>query len=294
MKNKQSIGVIMIIFTALLWSSNAPFVRWISLDAFTVAGIRALIAGVVLLPFARPKKINFNWYFLGFILCFFALTFGIIVALKTTSSAIALGMQYTSCILLFLISKPKRNDFAITRIWPMLLILVGVVISMCAKTKGSTLLGNLIALSTCFSFAGLTWFAKKLNTDNPIGLSSISNLILGVVALIIARPSGETLLKVQTSEWLVLVYLGVFQMGISYALYYSGLRFVSSTTASMIAPLEMILGPIWTAIFLNEIPDLIGLIGFIIVIIGVVGEAIMMAYREKKQKNENDKKTEKT
>lgn len=285
MKNKQSIGVIMIVFAALLWSSNAPLIRWISLDAFTVAGIRSLIAGFMLLPFFRPNRINFNWYFLGFIGCFAALTFGIIVAIKTTSSAIALGMQYTSCIWLFIMSRPKRKEFLLSRIWPMILLVAGVIVSMCSKTEGISFYGNLIAISTSFSFAGLTWFAKKVNTDNPIGLSSISNLVIGIVSLFIARPSINTLTQIQTSEWIVLIYLGVFQIGVSYSLYYSGLRFVAGATASMIAPLEMILGPVWTAIFLSEIPDLIGLIGFVVVVIGVLGEAIMTARCEKEKKS---------
>jgi len=274
---KSTLGTIMVLFAALLWSSNAPFVRWLKFDAFTLAGIRSLIAGVVLLPFLRPKKIKFNLYFLGFVLCFIAVTFGIIVALKTTSSAIALGMQYTSCIWLFLLDKPKKKDFAIKRIFPMLLLIAGVVVSMCSTSKGVTLVGNLIALSTSFTFAGLTWFAKKIGTDNPIGLSALSNLTVGVIALIIARPTVLLFSSVTAIEWVVLVYLGVFQIGAAYALYYSGLRFTSGATASMLAPLEMILGPVWTAIFLGELPDLIGLIGFIIVIIGVLSEAVVSA-----------------
>lgn len=286
--SKQNLGKIMILIAALLWSSNAPFVRWISLDAFTVAGIRSIIAGLVLLPFFRPKRIKFNLYFLGFLVCFAGVTFGIIVALKTTSSSIALGMQYTSCIWLFLLAKPKKRDFRFARIFPMLLLIVGVVISMCSKTKGTTLLGNIIALSTSFSFAGLTWFAKKINTDNPLGLSSISNLVIGAIALLIARPSVSTFSEIPLTEWLVLLYLGVFQIGAAYALYYSGLRFVSGTTASMIAPLEMILGPVWTAIFLGEIPDIVGLIGFIVVIIGVLGEALVAGRTSNKIKEETE------
>ena len=285
MSSSKTKGIIMVLIAALLWSSNAPFVRWISLDAFSVAGVRGLVAGVVLLPFLRLKRISFNKYFVGFLVCFAALTFGIITALKTTSSAIALGMQYTSCLWLFLLAKPKKEDFNLKRLFPLILVLLGVIITMFSTAKGITLLGNIIAISTSFSFAGLTYFAKKLNTDNPIGLSSLSNLIVGVVAIFIAKPTLQIVSNVQFSEWAVLLYLGVFQIGASYALYYSGLKFISAGTASMIAPLEMILGPVWTLIFLGEMPDLIGAVGFIIVIAGVISEAIVSAKHDKYGKN---------
>lgn len=275
MKNKNTAGVLMVLGAALLWSSNAPFVRWISLDAITVAGIRSIIAAMVLLPFLRPKQLRLNRYFFGFLACFVAITFGIIIGLKTTSSAIAVGMQYTSCLWLFLLAKPQRADLHPRRTWPMLLILVGAAVSMLSRAAGVTMLGNLVALSTSFSFAGMTWFAKKLDTDNPIGLAAVANLAMGILALLIARPAPSMLLQLETAEWLVLLYLGVFQIGISYSLYYSGLRFTSAATAAMLCPLEMILGPIWTAIFLQEYPDTVGFIGFLAVTVGVLGEAIL-------------------
>ena len=274
-QNKNTLGVLMVLGAALLWSSNAPFVRWISLDAVTVAGIRSTIAAIVLLPFLRLKQIKLNRYFFGFLACFLAITFGIIIGLKTTSSAIAVGMQYTSCLWLFLLAKPKKADLHPRRTWPMLLVLMGAVISMFSTAAGVTLLGNLVALSTSFSFAGMTWFAKKLNTENPVGLAALSNLVMGIVALAISRPAPSMLMQLPTAEWLVLLYLGVFQIGISYSLYYSGLRFTTAATASMLCPLEMILGPIWTAIFLQEYPDIIGLIGFVTVTVGVLGEAFL-------------------
>lgn len=284
-KNKTTVGTVMILFAALLWSSNAPFVRWITLGPFAVAAIRSLIAGLVLLFFLRPRQIKWNRYFWGFFICFAALTLGVIVAIKTTSSSIALGMQYTGCIWLFLLAKPKKKDFSIKNIWPMLLLLCGVAVSMFSKADGITPLGNLVAISTSFSFAGMTYFAKKLNCQNPIGLSCVSNLLLAVltaiIALIFETDSITNLTQIQPVEWAVLLYLGIFQIGMSYALYYSGLRYTSVTTASLLCPLEMILGPVWTAVFLSEIPDTVGLIGFLIVTVGVLGEAVLSVIRHR-------------
>ena len=279
--NGKYSGVIMILFAAILWSSNAPFIRYLSLQGIEVVAFRAVLAGLALLPFLRIKKIKISWYLLGYIVCFAGLVFGVVMALKMTSSAIAIGMQYISCLWLFLISKPKGKDFRISRIWPMLVLIIGVVITFFSSGEGVTLEGNLIALSTSFTFAGSTWFAKKINTDNAMGLSCLGNLFAGVIAMIIVSPTWQFVSQIQLTEWMILLYLAIFQTGLAYTLYYIGLKHVSSTTASTIAPTEMILAPIWTAIFLGEIPDLFGFIGFLLVVAGVIGESIVSSRANK-------------
>ena len=280
-KNKAQLGALMVLAAGLLWSTNAPFVSWLTVDAFTVAGLRSLIAGIVLIPFFRPAKIRWGRDLLCFLLCFTALTIGVIFSIKTTSAPIAVGMQYTSGLWLFLYSRPKKKDLILSKIWPLLVLSIGVVISMFSKADGVTMLGNIVALTTGLSFAGMTHFAKKINTDNPIGLSCLSNLFVGVIALCIAHPAPSVLFGIDLPQWLVLLYLGAFQIGAAYSLYYSGLRHTEPSTATMLAPLEMILAPVWTALFLQKYPDMVGLIGFILVIIGVMGEAIRTSRTEK-------------
>ena len=61
-----------------------------------------------------------------------------------------------------------------------------------------------------------------------------------------------------------------------------GVRHISSKTAGMLAPIEMVLAPTWVALFLGEWTDTVGLIGFVIVIIGVIGE-VMVVSKESKE-----------
>ena len=105
----------MILIAALLWSTNAPFVRWLTIDGLTLAGLRSLIAGLILLPFLRPSKLRFNREFAAFLVCFVLVPVGIVLAIKSTSAPIAVGMQYTSGLWLFLASRPKKNDLAVSR-----------------------------------------------------------------------------------------------------------------------------------------------------------------------------------
>ena len=103
-RNSQTEGTVLALMAALLWSTNAPLIKSLSLDATLVAGMRALIAGVVLLPFLRPKKIKWGLPVVSMMVFFTLQSLFIVVALQKTSAAIAVGMQYTAPVWLYPVS----------------------------------------------------------------------------------------------------------------------------------------------------------------------------------------------
>jgi len=279
-KNTAKTGVLLVILGAFLWSTSAPLVRWLNVDSFTVVALRAFFACMALLPFLRLSKIVWNKTLICFLFCYLALGIGIIVGLNNTSTPIAIGMQFTACIWLFLLARPSRNALRLGNTWPLLVLIAGVGISMLSRADDVTLFGNLVALSTSFSFAGVTYFAKKMSSTNPAGLSCISNLFVALVVFVfIQQPSYSLLSGISGLEWGVLVFLGAFQIGLAFSCYYAGLLYIEAKTAAMFAPLEMILAPLWVALFLRQYPDMIGLLGFVLVIVGVFGEALLSARR---------------
>jgi len=72
-----------------------------------------------------------------------------------------------------------------------------------------------------------------------------------------------------------MLILGIVQIGGGYAFYNLGIQRVTPQKASIIALWEMILGPVWVALFLQEYPSVPVLVGFIIVLIGIVLDARM-------------------
>ena len=89
---------------AFFWSLNSPLIKFIEVDAFMTCGLRSLIAGIVLLPFLRPKKIKWNLWLVVYLIAYCGLTVSIVLALRKTSAPIAIGMQYASIIWLFLVT----------------------------------------------------------------------------------------------------------------------------------------------------------------------------------------------
>src|SRR5207253_7947530 len=73
---------------------------------------------------------------------------------------------------------------------------------------------------------------------------------------------------------LVLIYLGVVQMGIAYLLLARGLRFVPAAEASLISMLEPTLNPVWVYLGTGERPGPWAVLGGAIVLAAVSVRAL--------------------
>lgn len=266
-------GGMLVFLGAVFWSLNAPLVKFLNLDPYMMCGLRALIAGIALSAFIRPKKLNWNGWMVLYLVGYCALSLSIILALKMTSSPVAIGMQYTAVIWLFLIHWITSRRFDVHSFIPVCVILVGVVFFMCSGTDGSSMAGNLIALCEGVFFACMTIGAKKASGTNALGMTAVGSLFTGVVVLSAFPASTATISAMSTLDWTIMLLLGVVQIGCGYAFYNLGVQRVSPQKASVLALWEMILGPVWVMIFLKEYPSIPVVIGFVIILIGMLLDA---------------------
>ena len=287
MKKITVSGGMLVFLGAVFWSLNAPLIKFIELDALLTCGLRSVIAGFFLLPFLRPKKLNWSPWMLVHLAAHCALCVGIVLALRQTSAAIAVGMQYGSIVWLYvgtLVLSAKKGaadteqnrntdctekQVLIKRLLPVLLISAGVIVFMLSGLESSSMQGNLIALTESVSFALYTVGAKKAAGDNPLGLTALANLFTGFFVFLFLSPKFTDVLTLTAQEWVIMLILGIVQVGIGYALYNMGVRKTTPQKAAVIALWEMILGPVWVAIFLHEYPGLLVCIGFVIIIAGI-------------------------
>lgn len=270
MKKITLSGSVLVFLGAFFWSLNAPLVKFINMDSLLLCGMRSLIAGFTLLPFLRLKKLYWSPWMIVYLLCYCGLSVGIIFALSKTSAAIAIGMQYTSMIWLFLANLLLTRKLQKKLLIPVCMISFGVFLFMCSGFQGGSLAGNLIALTEGICFAGMSVGAKMSSGKNPLGLTALANLFTGFFVFLFLPPTFSDIGGVNGQEWIVLLILGVVQMGAGYSFYNLGVRKVTAQKASIIALWEMILGPVWVAIFLREYPSLLVVIGFVVIILGMV------------------------
>ena len=126
-----------ILLGAVLWSTNAPFFKILQVDAYLAVFIRASIAGVILLPTLRPRQLKWDASLLIMLLSYTGLCIGVVLAIRTTSTNIATGLQYTAPVWIFLLSWWRgKTKFSWRAHWPLLVLLAGLVVSMCSACRG--------------------------------------------------------------------------------------------------------------------------------------------------------------
>lgn len=270
MSKIRNSGTLLVFLGAVFWSLNAPLVKFLTADSLLICGLRSIIAGITLMPFIRWKRLNWTPWMAVYISSYCALCISIIIALSKTSAAIAVGMQYTATIWLFLANFVITRKFNKKAFWPVCVIFAGVVFFMCSGTDKSSSSGNTIALLEGIFFACMSVGAKKSAGTNPIGLTAIANLFTGIFVFVAFPSTAGYIGTLASTDWVVLLILGIIQIGAGYAFYNLGIQMISAQKASVIALWEMILGPVWVALFLKEYPSPIVLAGFVIILAGML------------------------
>lgn len=274
-------GGFLVFLGAAFWSLNSPLVKYLTLDSLLICGLRSLIAGIVLAAAIRPKQLKWNGWMAVYVCSYAGLCLSIILALGSTSAPVAIGMQYTAAIWLFLVNLLKTRRFYVQTFLPVLVIFIGVVFFMCSGGDTASQTGNLIALTEGVFFALMTVSAKKVAGTNPIGLTAVANLFTGIVTFLFFPGTLASMAVMTVLDWVIMLVLGVVQIGAGYACYNMGIQRVTAQKASVIALWEMILGPIWVALFLKEYPSPMVLTGFVIILIGMLLDAVMSGRQSK-------------
>ena len=275
MKRLSNCGGVLVFLGALFWSLNSPLVKYLSIDPLLIILLRSVIAGIVLLPFLRPKHLNWNPWILVYLISYACLTLGVVISLSMTAAPIATGMQYSSIIWFFLCDLWAVRRIRMKALIPAVVVFTGVVLFMCSGDgQSSDPLGNLIALTEGVSFAFLTISSRKSAGSSPVGLVALANWFTALLVLPFIPQIESQLSAMSAQEWGIMLILGTVQVGLGYTFYNMGVLRVSAQRVSIIALWEVILGTLWVMLFLHEYPNRMVWIGFAVFLTGMVLDAL--------------------
>lgn len=273
MKNRY--GTLYILATALLWSTAGVCVKFIPWSAFSIACFRSICGALLFCAYMKKPHIRFNRHNITAALCMFLTGALYMSALKLTTAANAILLQYTAPIIIIAYSmifekkRPTKLDLITTAC-----VLVGCVLAFSDQVEGGSLLGNLIALASGFTFAGLMVFNRHPGTD-AMESQLLGNLMSVVVFLpfLLTEPN----ITPDPTVWLVAIAMGFLQYGLAHLLFGIGIKRTEPVTASIISTLEPICAPIWVFLILGEAPGIPALIGFAIVIASTAVYNVLLA-----------------
>jgi drug/metabolite transporter (DMT)-like permease len=266
-------GQIYVALAAVAWSTAGVLQRQLTLDTPTQVLGRAAFAGVTLLVYVaiadRGRVVEaFRSVGLAGVavaLCVATASASFIAALNHTSVARVLFILAVSPMLAALLARITLGE-PITRrtVGAMGLALAGVALMLGSPGEGS-LAGDGLAFVAALAFAVMIVITRWRHDVSMAPATCLSQVILVVGFLPFASP-GE----IHGADIGWLAALGIGQIGLGFALLTVGARLIPAAQVGLITLLEVVLGPLWVWLALDEQPSTLTLVGGAIVIAAIV------------------------
>lgn len=259
---------------ALLFSTGGVAIKATSLTSWQVAGYRSGVAALVLLLVLPAARRGWSWRSGMVGLAYAATMILFVLANKMTTSANAIFLQSTAPLHLLWIGpwllgeRARKSDLL-----RMVLLLAGLAMFFVGdqtplRTAPKPLEGNLLAafsgITWAMTVAGLRWLGNRgeAGREPPMSTVVAGNLMALGVCLPMSLGAGAGTAR----DWLVIAYLGVFQIGLAYLLLTRGVRRIPALESGMLLLAEPAINPVWTAVVHGEKPSAGALVGGVLIL----------------------------
>jgi drug/metabolite transporter (DMT)-like permease len=269
----QRRGQIYVALAAVAWSTAGVLQRQLTLDTPTQVFGRAAFAGVALLAYVAVVERGrvadaFRSVGLAGIavaVCIAIASGSFIAALNHTSVARVLFILAAAPVFAALLAWVALGE-PITRrtVFAMALALAGVTVMLGAPGEGN-LTGDCLAFVVALAFAAVIVISRWRHDVSMAPATCLSQFILVAVFLPFASP-GE--IGGGDIGWLAA--LGIGQIGLGFVFLTLGARLIPAAQVGLITLLEVVLGPLWVWLALDERPSTLTLAGGAIVIVAIV------------------------
>ena len=269
-------GQIYVALAAIAWSTAGVLQRQLTLDTPTQVFGRAAFAAAALLAYvavverghvARAFR-SVGIAGVAVAICVAIASGGFIAALNHTSVARVLFILAVAPVLAALLARATLGE-PITRrtALAMALALAGVALMLGAPGEGS-LTGDALAFVTALAFSVMIVITRWRRDVSMAPATCLSQAILVVAMLPLASPGD---ISGDDAGWLAA--LGIGQIGLGFVLLTVGARLIPAAQVGLITLLEIVLGPLWVWLAMDERPTTATLVGGTIVIAAIVLQA---------------------
>jgi drug/metabolite transporter (DMT)-like permease len=257
--------------TALLWSTAGLCVKLLPWSAFSIACIRGLLCGLLLLfmrLFKRPVvPLCFTRNNLLAGLCMFLTSSLYVMAIKLTTAANAIVLQYIAPIVVLLYTifvehkRPSGVEILLTFI-----VFAGCALTFLSKLEIGGMAGNILALLSGLALAGQILVNRRPDTVQQDGLLIGCGMSFFAFLPFLLTDPG---FLVTPGTVGIGLFLGLVQYGLANLCFARGIRTTDAVSASLLFTIEPILAPVWVFLSIGEAPGGTAVAGFICVISAV-------------------------
>jgi drug/metabolite transporter (DMT)-like permease len=269
-------GQVYVALAALAWSSAGVLQRELSVGTATQVAGRAFFAVLALLVFVSFSErggvtrafLSMGWAGIAVAVATAVASGTFIVALNHTTVANVLFMQAVAPIVAALIAWVALHEHVTARTGAAMVVALAGVGLMVGGPGGSQGIGLALSIVMTFCFALSVVITRHRRDISMAPAICLSQILVLVVTAPFAHP-----LSVGSTDLLLIVALGVGQIGLGLAFLTIGARLIPAAEVALITLLEVVLGPLWVWLALSERPSTATLIGGTVVIGAVVVQA---------------------
>ena len=267
--------VLLVLIAVFLWSTGGLFIKSTTIDAYQVTFFRSLFAAITVLIVTRKSGLKIDLFGVFTSIIYALLLFLFVWATKKTTAANAIFLQYTAPIYILILGPFIIGEkFHVRDLVTVVIVLAGMSLFFVGQLRIEDYQGNAAALLSGI-FLGL--YIMLLRHPKAEGFNPAIAVIYGNFLLALMNaPAGISAIPVMTfMDWFAVVFLGVFQIGLSYILFIKGVRGgTRPLDASLIGFIEPLLNPVWVFVFVGERPSAWAVLGGGIIIAAIAVHTI--------------------
>jgi drug/metabolite transporter, DME family len=262
------------VLAAACFSTAGAAIKWCAFGGWQIAAFRALVAMIAIVLFIPQARRGWSRrvWLVGIGYAAAGLLF--VLANKLTTAANTVFLQATNPLFVVALApwllreRVTRRDLGFMGVLAAGLALLFVGGARRFATAPDPLLGNVLAAGSAvawaFTVTGYRWLARDRAADHgPVAsAAACGNLIVCLVSLPWALP----LARGRATDWVVVAYLGVFQLGVAYVFLSRAIARVPALEASLFLLVEPVLSPVWAWLAHGETPGPLAVVGGVVIL----------------------------
>jgi len=268
---------LLLLAAAFLFSTGGAAIKSAPITAWQVASFRSAVAAVFLVLALPDARRGWTWRMAPVAVAYAATLISFVVSTRLTTAANAIILQSTAPLYVLLLSplvlheRIGRGDLIYMAAVAAGMSIFFVGSESAVATAPEPARGNIIAVISGVTYAcmliGLRWLARKGRGDSAVATIALGNALACVLALPWAVPFDPSRLR---ASLLVILYLGVVQIGIAYFCLTRAIRHVPAVEATTLLMLEPAMNPVITWLVHGERPGATKLAGGAVILCATV------------------------
>jgi drug/metabolite transporter (DMT)-like permease len=277
-RRSRARAVVRVVAAAVLFSTGGAAIKTAAMSGLQVASIRSGIAAIALLLWLRGR-VQRSPQIVGVGAIYAATLVLFVTSTKLTTAASAIFLQSTAPLYIVVLAPLLLGErFRARDLGFLAAAAGGLVLCFSGRTEATliapdpstgNLLGVLCSLSWAFTLLGLRWIELQ---QRGAGISSV--VAGNLMAFLLGLPFLVPLPSASATDWAVLGYLGVFQIGLAYVLLTGAVGQLPTLHISLLLLIEPVLNPLWTWLVRGENPGAWTLAGGAIIMSAVAVQAL--------------------